>query len=234
MADVKIDAADYLQRFSAKVLWHFTGYNKTEENSFNTLTTIAREGLLKISEKSHPIRMPSDENRNGFSSSCVCDIPFKDLRLHILRYGCFGISFDKEKAIRVGHFNPVFYINKDHVFLRRADKILPELEQLALTNPALAKLLQEYLRMIGTYVKRCDLTSIIHLDPKIDEEQNNNFYYEREWRSAYDWNFKREHIVSVIMPQNYISLFRERIKGSAGEAIFKDIPIISAEMVGLL
>ncbi|MCU0651543.1 MAG: abortive infection system antitoxin AbiGi family protein [Candidatus Omnitrophica bacterium] len=234
MDENKIDAADYLQRFSAKVLWHFTGYNKSSKDSFARLVSIAKEGLLKISDRSFPIKMPNGEKRIGFPSSCVCDIPFKDLRLHILRYGGFGIAFNKEKAILTGHFNPVLYINKNHIFFKHAEKILPELERLESSCGNSKQVLQEYLKMMGTYVKRCDLTSIIHLDPKIDEEQNNNFYYEREWRSAYDWNFIRGDVVTVMMPQDYIGLFQEELKGSKGEGVFKNLSIISTEMVEIL
>ncbi|MDD5477849.1 MAG: abortive infection system antitoxin AbiGi family protein, partial [Candidatus Omnitrophica bacterium] len=224
MEENSTDAVDYLQRFSTKTLWHFTGYNKSPQDSFARLVSIASAGLLKISDKSFTIKMPtSGVKRIGFPSSSVCDIPFKDLRLHILRYGGFGIAFNRKRAIRDGHFNPVLYINKDHVFLKHADQVLPELERLASGDQALQKLLQEYLTMIGTYVVRSDLTSPIHIDPRVDEEQNNNFYYEREWRSAYNWNFKKDDVITVMMPQNYIGLFNQTIKGSKSEEIFRDL-----------
>jgi hypothetical protein len=178
--------------------------------------------------------MPNKEERYGFRYSCLCDIPFKDLRLHLNRYQAFGIAFHKKVAIEKGHFNPVLYIHKDHIFFRYAEEILPQIEGLASTNPELAQILEKYLNMIGTYVKRGDLTSEIYFSHRIDEEQNNNFYYEREWRSAYDWNFKNDAVTTIMMPLNYIARFKESIKNSEGEAIFKDMPIISAELINLL
>lgn len=234
MEQNKIDVADYLQRFSAKVLWHFTGYNKSQEQAFAYLVSIARNCLLKISNRSFTVKMPNGEKRYGFPASCTCDIPFKDLRLHISRYNQFGIAFHRKNAIEEGRFNPVLYMHKDHIFFKHADSILPQLEYLASTDSSLKKVLSDYLLMIGTYVKRGDLTSDIYFNPLIDEEQNNNFYYEREWRSAYDWYFKKDDVGTVMMPLNYITKFKEAIKGTRGEEVFRDLPFISSELVNVL
>lgn len=234
MTQNSLDAADFLQRFSVKVLWHFTGYNKLEVEAFNCLVSIAKNCCLMISKNSHAVRMPNGEERKGYRSSCLCDIPFKDLRLHIMRYGGFGIAFAKKSAIEHGNFNPVLYVHKDHIFLKHADKILPELEILARNNKELSQKISEYLLMIGTYVKRSDLTNAIHLDPAVDSAQDNNFYYEREWRSAYDWNFSEQHVVTAMMPKNYIKRFKDEIRGSKGEGVFNDLSIFSTDMVDLL
>lgn len=230
MAEAKIDVADYLQRFSVKALWHFTGYNKSPEQAFICLVSIVRNRLLSISERNAVIKMPKGQDRYGHRYSCLCDIPFKDLRLHISRYNGFGIAFHKEDAIKEGQFNPVLYMHKDHIFFKYADELLPQVESLASKDQDLRKMLDQYLKMIGTYVKKCDLTSPIYFDTKIDEEQNNNFYYEREWRSAYDWNFKDNAVATIMMPRDYIPKF----KSAMAESVFKDLPIISSELVNLL
>ena len=224
-----INLADYLQRFSTKVLWHLSGYQRSEPDAYKRLVSIIKSKSLKISEKTTLIRMPSGENRLGHKCSCMCDIPFKDLKIHTERYGCFGVAFKKENAILKGFFNPVFYMHKDHPLLKHVEPLLCELEKLASPHERLSEALQEFLCILGTYVKRGDLLSPVHLDPSMDEEQKNNFYYEREWRSAYEWNFSETDLVAVMLPQKYISEFK-KVLGDE----FSNVSIISAEMVGML
>ncbi len=220
---------DYLQRFSTKALWHFTGYNKNEEDAYQKLVSILKDKLLKVSIEPVPIIMPSRNERWGYPCSCMCDIPFKDLKIHTARYGCFGIAFKKENAILKGFFNPVLYMHKDHHLLKHVEKLLDELEKLISPHERLTEALDEFLRILGTYVKPGDLLSTVHLDTVIDEEQRNNFYYEREWRSAYEWKFSETDVIAVMLPQKYISEFKA-IKISE----FTNISIISAEIVETL
>lgn len=224
-----IDLANYLQRFSTKVLWHFTGYQKSGPESYDRLVSITKSKSLKISEKPILIKMPSGENRLGHECSCMCDIPFKDLKIHTERYGCFGIAFTKESAILKGFFNPMFYMHKDHHLLKYVESLLDELEKLTSPHERLGEALQEFLCILGTYVKRGDLLSPIHLDANIDEEQENNFYYEREWRSAYEWNFRETDVVAVMLPQKYISEYKQALGNE-----FSNLSIISAEMIETL
>jgi len=225
----KIDLADYLQRFSTKTLWHFTGYQKSKEEAYKRLVSIVKNKSLKVSEKYTPIKMPSGENRLGYGCSCMCDIPFKDLRIHTERYGYFGIAFTKESAILKGFFNPVLYMHKDHPLLRHVEPLLNELGKLASPHERLGEALQEFLFILGTCVKRGDLLSPVHLDANKDEDQENNFYYEREWRSAYEWNFSETDVVAVMLPQKYISEFKKALGNE-----FSNVSIISAEMVETL
>jgi len=39
---------DFLQRFATKVLWHFTGYKKSEEKAFLILKQMLKEKILKV------------------------------------------------------------------------------------------------------------------------------------------------------------------------------------------
>jgi len=224
--DTVFDHADQLQRFSSQVLWHFTGYNKPPENAYEILCSIVSEQTIKLSEHASTIKMPSDKNRVGFRCSCMCDIPFKDLWIHTNRYGLFGISFYKTSAILSGHFNPVLYMHKDHFLFQHAEKLIDEIEKLTVPHEELSKTMQEFLLLLGTQVKSGDLLSKIHIDTSIDDEQKNNFYYEREWRSAYEWHFKPEHVAAIMMPQNYIKEFKKLFGDK-----FENASIISTELV---
>ena len=220
------DFADILQRFSPQVLWHFTGYNKPPDKAFEILQNIVKDKTLKISQRSTHIIMPSENKRWGYKSSCMCDIPFKDLWIHTRRYGEFGIAFHKASAILIGAFNPVLYVHKNHIWFKHVEKLSAELMALSLPHDEIKNKLDEFLTLLGTYVKSGDLLNKIHLDPSFDEEQTNNFYYEREWRSAYDYNFEPDHVVAFILPQKYIIKF----KIALGD-IFDEVPLISSDMI---
>ena len=135
----KIDLADFLQRFATKSLWHFTGYNKPPEQSFVILKKILSECSLKIGEHPDPIIMPDGEHRSCFPYSCMCDIPFKDLRIHTVRYGAYGIAFNKSRAIISGHFNPVMYVHKDSFLFGHSGKNLKEIDALIKPHAELSK-----------------------------------------------------------------------------------------------
>lgn len=236
---------DYLQRFSTKVLWHFTGYRwyvdgdgEKEKNAFDVLKAITREGQLNISEEAFTIIMPSGTEREGYRGSCLCDIPFKDLRIHTSRYGEFGIAFAKNEAIAQGCFNPVWYVHHKHPLFDMAESLLeifdPTNDQESNPNKAL----DGYLRLIGTFAKRGNLTSNVKLgDKRLDDNQLNNFYYEREWRSTIPWNFKKGDVLAVMVSnESYAQLFKKHLEyiGADKKAIFENIPILLHDHINVL
>ena len=226
----RIDPADFLQRFSTKALWHFTGYNKTAEQSFDILKKILSETKLRLGQPD-PIIMPDGERRTCFPYSCMCDIPFKDLRIHTLRYGPYGIAFNKTTAILRGHFNPVMYVHKDAFLFSHAGKVLKDIDTLIKPHAELSDKLYQHLSIIGTYIKRSDLTAHVNIGDKVlDKEQNNNFYYEREWRSAYEWTFGKGDVLAVMVQNNDLAVTRAllRDKGLDG------VTVISYEMIDML
>ncbi|MBA7656604.1 hypothetical protein ES703_64530 [subsurface metagenome] len=220
---------DFLQRFSTKVLWHFTGYKKTEEESFSILKKIIEEKKLRVGEYRPEVIMPSGERRWGHHCSCMCDIPFKDLRIHTERYRKYGIAFDKNKAIIAGQFNPVLYIHRDHVFFKYADaELLKDIDELTRISGKFGEKLLKYLVLLGTYIKRSDLTAPVSIgNPILDDLQDNNFYYEREWRSAYPWEFKDEDVEAVMVQRKD---FKD-MKSFLEKCGMSDVPIVTYEMV---
>jgi len=223
------DWADFLQRFTTKVLWHFTGYKKSDEDSFGILKTIISEKKLRLGKFRSEVIMPSGKKRYGHQCICMCDIPFKDLRIHTLRYGKYGIAFDKTKAIIKGHFNPVLYIHKKHYLFRYIeDNLLNHIDAIAKIDNEFGRKLNEYLLILGTYFKPSDLTAPISFENiRMDEMQNNNFYYEREWRSAYIWNYKSEDIEAIMVQKKDITETKNLMEDIG---IF-DVPIIPHEMI---
>jgi hypothetical protein len=84
------------------------------------------------------------------------------------------------------------------------------------------------MRLLGTYMKRGDLTAPISIgDTEVDDLQNNNFYYEREWRSAFEWEFKADDIEAIMIPRENF----QGMKTVLDENNMNNVPIIPAEMV---
>lgn len=224
----KLDLADFLQRFSTKVLWHFTGYNKDDDVSYEILKQIISSRTLKINTHPEDIIMPDGEKRGCFPYSCMCDIPLKDLRIHTIRYGNYGIAFDKHAAIILGHFNPVLYLHKDHYYFLHANKLLKEIDNEIEKYPELDKKITQYFSMIGAYIKKSDLTSSIVVENKVkDKDQSNNFYYEREWRSPANWQFTESDIEAIMVPKYRIGHLKDFL--STHNII--DVTVISHEMI---
>ncbi len=229
------DLADFLQRFATKVLWHFTGYNKPPDRAFEILKSIIGNQTLKVSSDYQKIKMPSGKDRIGYPAVCMCDIPFKDLRIHTCRYGQYGIAFKKENAIKRGHFNPVFYIQHDHHLFKHAEGLLDKFDGPEADNQEKNKALHEYLMIIGTYAKRSDLTRKISVtDVNLDMEQNNNFYYEREWRAAYEWKFQSNDVAAILVPHLHLEVMKNFIHSQNQLKDYYGVPVISHEMVEFL
>ena len=203
------DFAVFLQRFSSKVLWHFTGYRKSESASYGILNTILESNTLKLSRQNEKVIMNTDEIRFGGTIACVCDIPFRDLRIHTMRYGPVGIGFHKAAAINEGHFNPVLYIHRSNPSFIKAHDLIKKNDTIDFTTEQ-GRALHEYLGMIGSYMKPSNLDRNIEVDPQIDSSQNNNFYYEREWRTVSEWKFADDSITVIVMPQRFLADFQKR------------------------
>jgi hypothetical protein len=221
----KINLADYFQRFSSKVLWHFTGYNKLPDDAFKILNSILESNTLKVGKDFEPVIMNTGEKRIGYSVSCACDIPFRDLRIHMLRYGQFGIAFHKHAAINEGHFNPVFYVHRGNALFLQAHELLKNLDPDAKPDSALFK----YMMIIGSYAKVGDLNRIVEVNSDADSSQASNFYYEREWRTVFPWMFSDSSIAAIMMPQSYLNQFRNKWQNR-----FDAISLISSEMIETL
>lgn len=173
--------------------------------------------------------MPSGEKRVGYPVACACDIPFADLRIHIKRYGKCGIAFKREAAINHGGFNPVLYLHKQSPAFKKQESYVRELEALVLRENPAYEPLQNFMTLLGSYCKPTDLLSAAEDDPQKDQSQENNFYYEREWRTAWDWKFEDSSIAAIMIPTAMFSDFRGRWKDR-----FHSASLIASEMVETL
>jgi hypothetical protein len=230
----EIDWANYLQRFSTKVLWHFTGYEKSDDQALEILKAIISSNRLQISHKDRVVLMNDGKRRDGWGYASLADIPFKDLLIHAMRYGRYGISFSKKCAISA-QFNPVLYVDRNHAFFKHAQYLLQHIDELIpdnldLSKPSPLKCLNEYLYMIGTYVKASELSQPVKFDSNLDKLQKNNFYYEREWRSPYDWNLQAGDVHSILAPKRDLDFLAKFIKQQKA-VVFEGVALLPFEHI---
>jgi hypothetical protein len=220
---------DYLQRYSAMVLWHFTGYGKTEGEAFEILKSIIQQMTLKVSEEENYFKMPNLDLKVGYKHCCLCDIPFKDLRIHTIRYSEFGIAFKKKNAVKKGFFNPVWYVDHDSPLFHYAGDLLRKLNAVEKENPDFHK----FLRLIGAHVKSSNLaTNVIS---ESDEPKENNFYLEREWRSLYEWKFERDDVVAIMVKdESHISQLKCFLREKEMESIFENVLFLTHDLIRIL
>jgi len=225
------------QRFSSEILWHFVGRRERnqQEACYDKLLGILKDGL-KIGSEPSEFRYKDSESgelatRWGYPVCCLADIPLKDLVIHAERYGTVAIGFHKERAID-NNFNPVLYVNTYSYLFGRFIKHVKELEEyLEKTDRDKSEKFQEMLYTLGALAKSGDLKANPIDDHKLDEFQLNNFYYEREWRSVYAWNFKPDDVAAIIVNDDQMAenLINEIEKG--GFRIRRSAPIMPFRMV---
>ena len=147
---------------------------------------------------------------------CFCDIPFEpldQLKIHISKYGRFGIAFNKDFIVRKGG-SPVYYIpiqskvssiiNKGEYFDKKLDwffnYFLSEIENERAELKDMITEIDDFLSYhFFSYVKFFD-QSLPDNDPK-------NYYFEREWRILGNLYFNISDITTIFVPRDYEKQF---------------------------
>jgi hypothetical protein len=225
------------QRYSSEVLWHFVGRKEKDDPSkcFQILLSILQDGKLRLGSEPEPFvyhnQKASVENFIGYPVCCLADIPLKDLPLHSMRYGEFAIGFHRESAIRK-NFIPVLYVPQKSWIIDYFLKIRGELEVfLQDASPEISEKFQEFLLLLGSIAKPCNFFGNLEDDSTKDKLQMNNFYYEREWRSIYEWDFSPDDVAMIIAQDAEMAkTLKEKLQ--SGNIKAKDIvPILTFDMI---
>lgn len=204
------------QRFTSEILWHFVGRGKTDEQSFRSLTSILKSGLHRGEHSDdfkfiHP-KTKKHETWPGHRICSLADIPLKDLHIHVERYGGYALGFHKKNAVLEG-FHPVLYASRYSDLFARFVEARDEVSRAVKNTGSVAKKCEELLRVIGSLCKSGDVLAEPKSSSRKDTKQINNFYYEREWRSVRDWDFKPADVALLILPDKQVGrFFRERKK----------------------
>lgn len=188
----------------------------------------------------------SDETAIQGQIVCFCDIPTDSLGLHISKYSHFGVTFSKAFLVAKGA-NPVFYVVRDAVLsggtvvptgsgsfelkqdITRAE-LLDRIHTEAMTLSTLARdmifgsgdpdsrrLLVRFEQLLHLLLYPRFLAFIKPFDSTEPDESSHNFYMEREWRVYGDVLFQLADVSRVILPQAYVSRFKNEFPDFVGE-----------------
>lgn len=166
---------------------------------------------------------------------CFCDIPINDLSIHMQKYGNFGISFNKDFIVKKGG-RPVFYIPKRAVsrisdFQDVAQYFTPKIrdyqnlfECLRTTSPVdlplnIQTLMSENPNIIEGLKLFFDYSIFCYIqcfDHTLNDEDANNYYFEREWRVVGDVDFTLDDVKRVFIPESYEVKIRQEFPNYKG------------------
>jgi hypothetical protein len=186
---------------------------------------------------------------------CFCDIPPGQLKIHMQKYGSFGIAFSKHFLLRQGA-TPVHYVPRNasnravgigpRTVAERFDDLRAELQRVRFD-------LEEYVtridgataflsklsapntpvghRLLGRFsALQADFEELVFARMKfftagLPEDHDENFYMEREWRLHDGLAFRLGDIARIFLPRDYCQPFQEEIPDYTGEVF----PVCSVE-----
>lgn len=237
------------QGYVSSELTHFVGRAlRSKKQRYQLLAQILRSGRLKapkpkgfelrpyVLQKNLSVNLSSNEAYRA-SVVCFCDIPVDSLDIHMEKYGQFGIAFQKEFLLEQGAL-PVMYVptngrpallpyqgyGRGRVAFQSSsfDEFWKRYGRLSLV----AKDLDESEAWHGDLkklVEFLDMHVLSHMkffDAKLQDWEEGNYYFEREWRASRDVKFRLNDIWRVILPPEFSRQFRRDFPKYDGEIVF--------------
>lgn len=211
------------QNYVSTELTHFIGRGLKQDEQFKLMIEIVKTGILKTKNwHDDIIALRNMDTSKSFSTNelynnlmvCFCDIPLSEMGIHINKYSSFGLAFKKDFLLRKG-VNPVFYIDTNaqmqtdswaNLFDNYSKKINQYFNnELARENIARDEFnkIVDMKFFIETYI----MSFIKFFDGLKDENDADNYYLEREWRSLTKVNFSLNDIYRIIIPVSYVKKF---------------------------
>jgi hypothetical protein len=188
-------------------------------------------------------KLSSNEAYRG-SIVCFCDIPLADLHLHMQKYSRFGIAFRKVFLAEHG-VAPVMYIPCSgrpsllHFYDLKPDARFPTR---GISSQAMVfdrfwrylnnfhkrvestedeELVREWRRVVG-FLDLSILSYLKFFDHRLHDEDDENYYMEREWRASKSVEFELNDIQRIIIPSAYSRTLRRVFPDYDGEIFFAD------------
>lgn len=226
-------------------LTHFVGRGRDPEAQYQLLRKILRGGWL-----THPPHHPGPTSgnhatrRGGLISTndlyieeiiCFCDIPKDKCRIHMHKYGEFGISFSKEFLIARGA-SPVFYVANSSMVpgvtggqVTRADyfdekvsvlhfladeSMRPDLNATQLSD---GRYLTNISMHLHHFIEIHILGFVECFDPSLPEDHKDNYYMEREWRVFGNLKFGLADVARLTVPRAYQTKLKDDLPDYSNE-----------------
>jgi len=224
--------------YVSEYLTHFVGRCLKEDEAFDLLCHIIKKRkLLPGGSEQNSRGNVKIQETDCFSSNklltpemvCFCDIPHnkKMLLIHTKKYSQFGLAFEKKWLADKGA-NPVLYVAQGS---KCTDHHFPN------EHPLRCRIRKEFFDgVVGDWLNdlrsrgydpaqwpRAENLFFWYLlcyckffDETLSEEDKDNFYMEREWRTIGEVIFCPKDIAKVILPQAYKCRFVDDFPDFAG------------------
>lgn len=222
-----------LQNYISDELTHFVGRSKNnDDEKFNLLVNIIRTGILKTPDWDENLfaSLEIDPNKSFNSNKlynskmvCFCDIPLNDMQIHMMKYSRFGISFKKDFLIKKGA-NPVYYIvnnaklgdNDSSVYFDRMIKKYNDIFHYLMYNKENNTNEKKDIFEVKCFIDTRLISFIQSFDGNKSEDDPENYYMEREWRSLHKISFTINDIHRIILPGRFAESLKNEIPEYGG------------------
>lgn len=226
------------QKYISNELTHFVGYKCKQflDKQYIILKKILNdEELRPTAEITNQIRgytfdsskkISDNEMFTPFSVS-FSDIPISDLNIHVRKYGRCGLSFKKDFIAKQGG-KPMHYIpkygsyNEDESNAEYFDRLIPQyrnLFTLVWSNGELRQRINNF-HEIDRFLSYTFLGYLKFFDHNLKDNDEENFYFEREWRAMGRVKFSIEDVKRIFIPKKYAVRLREDFPRFHGELTF--------------
>jgi len=221
--------------YTSRALYHFVGHADPSNNETNyaVLSKVLKSGWISH----HPHKQEWGGERLKYNPNsdlsdgeliipdvvCFCDIPYEGLALHLNKYGPFGLSLSREYLVKYGA-RPVMYFpafpspGSAYGATRLADiaasykSLWNNLSQgemdSARTMGREDATLQRAASHAQTILGRDFLAFVKVFDPRLLEDDEKNYYMEREWRRLGNVKIDPEHVGEVLVEASFINRAR--------------------------
>lgn len=120
----------------------------------------------------------------AFPMICFCDIPFAKVPKHMVKYGNYGIGFDKNVAIKKFALQPIIYVSEKSPMLEEFKSVFSAAYENASVQDTKMENLHNYLLTILSYMKPVS-------DLVVNKDNNRTRYI---FQDECEWRFLPEQI----------------------------------------
>lgn len=224
--------------YTSAQLFHFVGRASPgdDEENFNKLLMVLRSGYIshkphspggsKIQCELNPAGSLVEESLVVATITCFCDIPVDHLSIHMRKYGKFGISFSRTYLISEGA-RPVIYVPISRTgktgiheqqmlrgwdnFFKGVRKVAPQEQHKSRKFGAEPATQEEVLSSLDSIFTKDFLAFVKPFNADLDDDHEENYYLEREWRKYGYLAATPDTVGGVWMPKEFIDRFSKEL-----------------------
>jgi hypothetical protein len=230
-----------MSRVEDDVLYHFVGFGTpdSDEHNFRILCAIleservGREGMSPMQITIDPTREPVKGELIEQAITCYCDISFDNLKLHVQKYGAFGVGVDRRELCRSGA-RSVYYIPMPNPSNRGSGGLHTYTDLRALLKGVVNHVGERHGtrtsdRVVGGELHSAEevherledvflkdlLAFVKFYDSELRVDDDKHFYAEREWRKFGAMSLTQS-LREIVAPEAYVDRLKNRFPHFAG------------------